>query len=129
MSNLMAVLLNGIAQIEFDRDKPLPDYQGAYLDKMDRKMDKGIDLDGQPITKPDLGQRAQFVAANLAHAIKTSNEALAAAMCTYLAVRLTDLKQVKIKEEGEDFSIELDFEHDYVKQHPVVFGKPGSQFT
>ena len=121
MCNLMAILLNGIAQIEYDRSKPLPDYQGAYLDKMDRKMDDGIEIGGQVIRNPDLGQRAQFVAANLAHAIRSNNEALAAAMSTYLAVRLTDLKQVKIREEGDDFAIELDFEQDYVKQHPVHF--------
>jgi len=124
MNNLMAVLLNGIAQIEYDRNKPLPDYQGAYLEKMDRKMEAGIDIDGQRIPKPDLGQRAQFVTANLVHAIRTNNESLAAAMCTYLATRLTDLKQVKIREEGNDFSIELDFDKDYVKQYPVTFGKP-----
>jgi len=126
MSNLMAVLLNGVAQIEFDRNKPLPDYQGAYLDKMDSKMDQGIDIGGQWVTKPDLGQRAQFVAGNLAHAIKTDDEALASAMCTYLAVRMTDLKQVKIKEEGEGFSIDLVFDQEYVKQFPVTFGTPGS---
>ena len=126
MSNLMAVLLNGIAQIEYDRSKSLPGFQDAYLDKMDRKMDAGIDIDGRQISKPDLGQRAQFVAANLLHAIKTDNEAVAAAMCTYLATRMSDLKQVKIKEQGENFSIELDFEQAYVKQYPISFGNPGT---
>jgi hypothetical protein len=125
MSNpMMAVLLNGIAQIEYDRTKPLPAYQGAYLDKMDRKMDEGIEIDGQLIPKPDLGQRSQFVAANLVHAIKTDNEAVAAAMSTYLAVRMTDLKQVRIKEENEDISIELVFDEDYVRQYPITFGRP-----
>ena len=42
MKTIFAVLLNGIAQIEYDRNKPLPDYQAAYLDKMDKKMDAGI---------------------------------------------------------------------------------------
>ncbi len=125
MTNLMAVLLNGVAQIEYDRTKPLPDYQGAYLDKMDRKMDAGLEIDGEQIVKPDLGQRAQFIAANLAHAIKTNNESMAAAMTTYLAARMTDLKQVQINEEGENFSIKLVFDEDYVKQHPISFGKPG----
>lgn len=125
MSNLMAVLLNGVAQIEYDRTKPIPDHQGAYLKKMDRKMDAGIDIAGETVDQPDLGQRAQFVAANLAHAIKTNNEAVAAAMTTWLAARMSDLKQVKIREEGEDFSIELDFGEDYVKQAPIRFGKPG----
>jgi len=118
----MAVLLNGIAQIEYDRTKPLPDYQGAYLDQVDAKMDdQGIDIDGQTIRNPDLGQKAQFIAANLVHAIKSDHEPLAAAMCTWLAVRMPDLKQVKVREQGEDFSIELDFEQDYIKQHPVQF--------
>jgi hypothetical protein len=122
MSNLMAVLLNGIAQIEYDRGKPLPDYQGAYLDKMDRRMkDQGIDIDGQRISQPDLGQKAQFVAGNLVHAIKSNDEALAAAMCTWLAVRMPDLKQVKISDDADNVCIELDFEQDYIKQHPVQF--------
>jgi hypothetical protein len=122
MNTLMAVLLNGIAQIEYDRGKPLPDYQGAYLDKMDRRMnERGIDIDGQSISHPDLGQKAQFVSANLAHAIKSNDEALAAAMCTWLAVRMPDLKQVKIRDDADNVCIELDFEQDYVKQHPVQF--------
>jgi hypothetical protein len=116
----MAVLLNGIAQVEYDRNKSLPDYQGAYLDKMDRKMEtEGIDIDGEWIAVPDLGQKAQFVAANLAHAIVTDDEAQVAAMTTWLAVRMPDLKQVKLREEEGGFAIELDFEQDYIKQHPV----------
>jgi hypothetical protein len=31
MSHIMAVLLNGLAELEYDRDKPLPDYQAIYL--------------------------------------------------------------------------------------------------
>jgi hypothetical protein len=120
MSTMMAVLLNGVAQVEYDRSKPLPDYQGAYLDKMDRKMEiEGIDVDGERIVAPDLGQKAQFVAANLAHAIVTDNEAQVAAMTTWLAVRMPDLEQVKLREEEGGFAIELDFEQAYVKQHPV----------
>ena len=121
----MAVLLNGIAQIEYDRSKPLPDHQAAYLDKMDRKMDAGIEMAGQVLVDPDLDQRTQFIAANLAHAIQTNDETQAAALTTYLAVRLTDLKQVRIKQQGEDFSIELVFDEDYVKQYPVTFRRPG----
>ena len=119
----MAVLLDNIAQIEFDRGKQLPDYQGAYLEKMDRRMDEdGIDLDGEHVTAPTQAQKAQFVAANLAHAIVSDNESQAAAFTTYLAVRLPELKQVKIRREGEDgFAIELDFEQDYIKQQPVQF--------
>jgi hypothetical protein len=124
MSQLMGVLLNGIAQLEYDRRRHLPDHQAAYLEKMDRMMDAGILIGDQTVASPDPGQRAQFVAANLAHAIKTNDEQKAAAMCTYLADRLPDLKQVKISEDQEAMSIDLVFDEDYVKQTAVAMPKP-----
>lgn len=120
MSTMMAVLLNGVAQIEYDRSKALPDYQAAYLDKMDRKMEtQGIDIDGERMLTPALAQKAQFVAANLANAILANDEPQVAAMTTWLAVRLPELKQVKLREEAGGFAIELDFDEAYIKQHPV----------
>jgi len=124
MSTLFAVLLNGIAQIEYDRNKPLSDYQGAYLEKMDQKMNEGILLGNSEVSNPDLGQRAQFVAANLVHAIKSDDEATCAAMTSWLATRLPDLKQVKLTEVEGEMSVDLVFDEDYIKQHPVTFSKP-----
>ena len=123
MSNLFGVLLNGIAQLEFDRNKPLPDHQGAYLDNMDSKMDTGILLGEESIANPDMGERTQFVAANLAHAIKANDETTAAAMCSWLADRVPDLKQVKFQEAEGEISIDLVFDEDYVKQIAVAFPK------
>jgi len=120
MGNLMGVLLNGIAQLEYDRNKPLPPHQAVYLEKMDRKMrEEGIDLGGEHILAPSLEQQAQFVAANLATAITHDNEAVAAAMCSWLANRLPDLKQVKIEEQGEECAINLVFDEDYQKQFAI----------
>lgn len=121
MSDLMAVILNGVAQLEYDRQRSLPPQQELYLDKMDRKMDAGIQLGEDLITAPDLEQRAQFVAANLAHAILSDQEATAAALCSYLANRLPELKQVKIDNSQGDIAIELVFDEDYQKQVPVQF--------
>ena len=121
MSELFGVLLNGIAQLEYDRTKPLSDYQGAYLEKMDAKMDEGIVIGGESIADPDLGQRAQFVAANLAHAIKSNDPPTAAAMCSWLASRVPDMKQVKFVETDGEMSIDLVFDEDYVKQVAVAF--------
>lgn len=121
MSNMLAVILNGIAQLEYDRDSPLPLHQAAYLEKMDARMDAGIMADEQTVPRPDIDQRAQFVAANLAHALNTGDEAMAAAMCSYLATRLPELKQVRIEQHGDAVSIELDFEQDYRKQVAVDF--------
>jgi hypothetical protein len=118
---MMAVFLNGIAQLEYDRSKPLPDHQALYLDKMDAKMANGIQIGDELVRQPDENQRAQFVAGNLLHAIKSDNEAMAAALCSYLAVRQPELKQVKIEEREDEVSIEFDYENEYGKQIAVEF--------
>jgi hypothetical protein len=123
MSNLLGVLINGIAQLEYDRDKPLPDHQAVYLEKMDEKMKLGIEIGNEIIENPDINQRAQFVAANLLNAMQTGNEEMSAALCTWLANRLPDLKQVKYNENGEEVSIDLVFDEDYGKQAAVTFSK------
>ncbi len=117
----MAVLLNGVAQLEYDRDKLLPDHQALYLDKMDAKMEEGIMIGDSLIKNPDANQRAQFVAANLVHAIKNDQESVAASMCTYLADRLPELKQVRIEDVDEEVTINLVFDEDYKKQVAVQF--------
>jgi len=117
----MAVLLNGIAQLEFDRNKPLPEHQALYLEKMDMKMDEGIFVADKRIVNPDINQRAQFIAANLVHAIKSDEEAKAASLCTYLAIRLPELKQVKINDTHEEVTIDLVFDEDYKNQVAVKF--------
>ena len=121
MSDLLAVLLNGVAQLEYDRGKPLPPYQAAYLDKMDSKMDAGITIGNESIEKPDINQRAQFIAANLLGAMKSNDEEMSAALCTWLASRLPDLKQVKMTEDGDRVSIDLVFDEEYRKQAAVRF--------
>ena len=123
MSNLFAVLLNGIAQLEYDRDKPLPPHQAAYLDKMDTKMAAGILIGDTTIKDPDINQRAQFVAANLHNAIKSDDEEMSAALCSWLANRLPDLKQVKMNENDDQVSIDLVFDEDYGKQAAVTLSK------
>jgi len=121
MSNMMAVFLDGIAQLEYDRNKLMPDHQAAYLDKMDAKMDAGIFLDGEMVANPDLNQRTRFAAANLASALKNNDESMAAAMCSYMAIRMPELKQVKIEDDDGEISIELIFDEEYRKQVAVDF--------
>ncbi len=124
MSNMLAVLLNGIAQLEYYRDRTLPAHQAAYLEKMDEKMDAGIMIGGKTIENPDINQRAQFIAGNLLSAIKSDDEEMSAALCTWLANRLPDLKQVKMIEEGDHVTIDLVFDEAYEKQAAVTFSKP-----
>lgn len=131
MDTLMAVTLNGVAQLEYNRNQDLPAHQQLYLDKMDQKMDEGIQVGDAYIAEPDLNQRAQFVAGNLAHAILSDDEAMCAALTAYLASRLPELQQVKITNlppdsgDGEGqasaISIELVFDEAYQKQVAVQF--------
>lgn len=123
MSNIMAVLINGIAQLEYDRDKALTDYQLTYLDEMDRKMDAGIDIDGETIKSPELNQKIQFITANMLSAIKSDNEGMTSALCTYLATRLPDLKQIKVVDEEGDMSVDMVFDEEYKGQTAVSFTK------
>ena len=121
MSNMMGVFLDGSAQLEYNRDQLLPDHQAAYLDKMDSKMDEGIVVGSEKVENPDLNQRAQFAAANLLHALNTDDESMAAAMCSYLAIRLPDLKQVRFEAANGEVSIELIYDEEYRKQVAVEF--------
>ena len=105
----LTVLLNGISQIEFDRERTLPARQQEYLDRMDTQMDRGITLDDGPVERPDPMQRARFVAMNLVQAVRNGEESVAAAMCAYLAIRLPELQQVSATDEGETVLIDLVF--------------------
>ena len=73
MSNLLAVLLNGIAQLEYDRNKALPAHQAVYLEKMDAKMDAGIRLGNNTVENQDINHLDQFIDANLLNAMRAKD--------------------------------------------------------
>lgn len=124
MNKLVAVL-QGESQVEYDRSKPLPEQQQQYLERMDMQMDQGIPLGAGHIFAPDLQQKAQFVANQLIHAIKTENEQLAAATIAYLANRLPDLQQVVAEERDGETTIKLVYDKSYVPAQTLNFIKPG----
>ena len=121
MRYLLAIVLNGVAQIEYDRNKSLPKKQAEYLDSMDDRMHKGISVGQTEIQDPDEQQRAQFVASNLYHAIRADNEMIVAAMTAYLAVRMPALKQVQITDKNDEVAIELIYDKEYKGQIAVQF--------
>lgn len=118
MEDLLVIYINGESTLEYDRRKRLPGHQRAYLDKMDEKMDAGIELNQAHLAAPDTMQRAQYVAMHLVNALQNQSDAMAAAMCTYLATRLPDLKQVRAQVQGDEISAELVFEDEQIQsQH------------
>lgn len=123
MSDSMVVLVNGEALFEYDRTKPLPENQRQYLERMDKQMDDGVKLGNETIANPDQQQRAQFVAFTLITAIQEDNEAVIAAMNSYLAVRFPDLKQVKADTDESSGKVMFDliFDQEHKNQVKVSF--------
>lgn len=121
MSDIFAVVINGQAVVEYDRSQSLPAHQRTFLDKMDGDMDEGFTLGGEYIADPEQVQRAQFVAINLIHALKSDNDALVAASCAYLASRLPQLKQLRADDAVGGTHMDLVFDDEYRKQVDVSF--------
>lgn len=123
MSDGMVVLINGEALFEYDRAKVLPEQQKQYLDRMDQKMDAGIQLGDEWVVNPDQQQRAQFVALTLLNAIEKDDEASIAAMSAYIAVRYPDLKQVKADKDKASRKVMFDliFDQEHKNQVKVSF--------
>ena len=127
MADQLVILLNGESQLQYDRSKPLLDRQREFLNKMDVELQRGITINNENISHPDVEQRAQFVALNLIQAIQNSDEQQAAAMCAYLAVFLPDLKQVKAEQQSDGVLIDLVFDKDYVNEVRVQLTPPADK--
>lgn len=122
------VVVNDTPLLEFDRSKPVPGQQKRYLDNMDKRMDQGIELNGTFISNPDPTQRSQFVANSMINALFTENYSLAIAMCTWLAERIPELKQVQaIGDATAEMRVDLIFDRDYQTsktEQTINFFKP-----
>jgi hypothetical protein len=124
MPDNLTVVLDGVSQLEYQRDRPLTGKQRQYLDNLDRDMDAGVELGGRRIESPNALQRAQFVAMQLLQAVRDGNEPVAAATCAYLANRISDIKQVRGTMRGGLLSVDLVFDKAYAKEMKVEFVKP-----
>lgn len=124
MSDTLVVVLDGVSQLEYLRATPLQAAQRQYLDRLDARMDGGVELGGRSVEEPNALQRAQFIALQLLQAVQDGNEAVAAASCAYLANRIPDLKQVRATTRGGLLSFDLVFDRAYAKEIKVEFVKP-----
>lgn len=120
----MVVVIDGQSQLEYDRAKPLPAQQYTALNRMDAKMDRGIELPTGHQASPDSLQRAQFVALQLVQAIKDGNEPMAAATCAYLAERIPELQQVKAEHKVTGVHLDLVFDRPFMNEMKVEFFDP-----
>ena len=123
-SSRLTVVLDGESQLEYHRGKTLADDQHGYLERMDARMDQGIQLGGVAIPAPDPLQRARFVAEQLMQAVQAGTEEVAAATCTWLAVRVPELKQVRAMRKDGGLAIDLVFDRDYAPELKLNFVRP-----
>lgn len=124
MNDVLIVQMNGTPVVEYDRSKPLPEQQQAYLDRMDSKMDLGITLNDEFIIDPDPLQRARFVASQMVQGLVVDNDQLIAATCAWLALRVTDLRQVRVSDSDDGTLIDLVFDENRVNQVQVQLQQP-----
>ena len=117
----LVVQLNGTPVLEYDRGQALSAGQRESLQRMEEKLDRGILLGEQFVSRPTRQQRVEFVAANLVAALLEDEEVVAAASCAYLAMVLPELKQVKAIEKEGDVAIELVFDREYHKEEMMSF--------
>jgi len=127
--NMLHIIINDTVLLEYDRNKPIPEEQSKYLDKMDAKMQGGIILGKDRIEAPNTLQRAQYIANSLISALFEEDYNLGIAMCTYLAQRIPDLQQVKAAGEKNEISVEFIFDRSLEKsqqEQKIEFYNPNS---
>lgn len=117
----LTVLVDGEPQLTYDRSLPLAEAQRGYLERLDVRMDGGVQLGGERIEAPDTLQRAQFIALQLVDGLQQDDDARVAAACAWLATRLPDLTQVRARLVNGGFSVELVFNEPFVKEVTVGF--------
>ncbi len=119
MTGQLAVIVNDQLTLQYDRSRALPAHQQAYLDKLDRRFEHGIELQGEQLDHPNIEQRARYIALSLMEGILYQEDAKASACLAWLATRLPELKQViaTVDENGTQF--ELVFDREYRPQAGV----------
>ena len=126
----LLVIFNNEAVLEYDRSKPMPGQQRQYLDRMDERMNQGIQLGDSFIETPNPLERAQFVANSLVNSLLKQNFDQAVAMCSFLGKRMPDLQQIKCEgSEGDDGGISIEFVYDRSfeqsqQEQTIQFHKP-----
>jgi hypothetical protein len=123
MKPKLIVVVNNTAEVEYDREKPVEPRQLAALDRMDQMLDRGIELAGRTIDHPDVKLRAHFVASNLVQALRDENGSSIALLTAYLAVRLPELRQIRITE--QDGGLEIDLNYSGIDANAVPIAIPG----
>ena len=117
----LIVTVNGTKTLEYLREKKLNEKQLHDLASIEKKLNRGFDIEGQFIEQPTPQDKATFIANLLINALNEENEANAAVACSYLATQFEDLKQVVASSHEGQMTIQLLFDQEYQEQAPLTF--------
>lgn len=109
--SFLNIIINDQLAFEYDRSTVLDDKQLAFLEQMDRDMDRGIRMYGELITEPDSKQKASLVAMNLLKGLQQEDNARIEVSCTYLSSRLPHVVEVHARDLDGRVNIEFVEEH------------------
>ncbi len=102
----LEITLDDQSVLNYERRR-LPGLQRGMLEQMDQDMEAGILLDDRKITTPTRMQCAQYVVMQLHRAIETDRTNKARLMCSWLATRMPDLKEIRISTNNKQISCEF----------------------
>jgi len=106
MNKYLEIILDDQSVLKYERRR-LPGLQRSALDRMDEDMQAGIRIDDQVITDPARQQCALFVVTQLHQAIGSERSNKAMLMCSWLATRLPDLRQILISTNNDRITCEF----------------------
>ena len=109
--SFLNININDQLAFEYDRSSVLDDKQLAFIEQMDRDMDRGIRMYGELITQPDSKQKASFVAMNLLKGLQQEDNARIEVACAYLSSRLPHVVEVHARDLDGRVNIEFIEEH------------------
>ena len=107
----LGIFINDQLAFEYNRSIELDDKQSAFLDKMDRDMDRGFKIHGEMVSDPDVRQKATFVGMNLLNALHQQDHGKIIVSCAYISRRLPHVTEVRARDQDDRIHIEFVEEH------------------
>ena len=117
----LVIVINSKKEFEYFRDRSLNDKQLRDIEKVELKLNQGIQLGSNFIQNPSDSDKALFLAMQLISSIEQNDDQKIALICAYLATRYPQLKQIKISRRDDDLSIELINDKTFIDQTPIKF--------
>ena len=109
MADQLRIFRDGAETYVFDKREGLARMQFAYVQRMDAEMDRGISLNGEQLHSPSQAQRIQFVIGQLLDAVAINDSRGISMFCRYLAHHAPGLDAIHIEEDGDEYSVDLDW--------------------